>query len=1065
MNGFIVKHPAFGLGRITAVGERQVTVEFFLSKEKYSFSPDVLDRALIGPGTLCASAKRQLRVLRGPRTLVDGSPAIYRVEYANGLVGELAETKLTPIDASPAADCVEALTRLEQSPLEMFRRREALVDAWLQTQRDAKGAKALLSSRIDLRPHQAFVAGTILLDQRQRYLLADEVGLGKTIEAGIVIHDLLWRNPEARVLIVCPGSLTQQWLCEMYAKFCGRIFHVADLHGAKGMRKDLPAQTIISFSAAIEAKKNLLKNRWDMIVVDEVHNLLTAPQIYDLTKELCSVTPAVLLLSALPAQRREDEYLRLLALLEPDRYDPNRPGAVKEFKALYDLQLELGRKIGFISRRLDEIDNAEGDAAKVLSKLKELANLSVLKDDNTLQQLVANLNPDDNFTNSARSVLHHVGDLYRINRRILRNRRARLIEANEIKPITRKLTTKSYTPDQFELDAESAVRTLLKALVKSGTDNELVVPLAKQLFQSLCAPTALVRLLSLAKDPTNDLETADVSLEALAGYEEWPSIVGTMWEAALKRAHAPLLAAANRAAAAWAAAEGSWERLRCLVELLRQHHKSSPQEKILLFGGMYALAPALAAELGRQFSAESVARFHFGMSPDEKEAEVRRFRTNPACWILISDETGGEGRNFQFADRLVHFDTPWYLSKIEQRIGRLDRLGRDNSNVESIVLLSQGGVEDGFVSCCSSGFEVFLRSISGLEFSLRKLEEQLVHAAVAEGYEGLFTAASTLKATCEEERASDESQDVMDAASNERALAAAFRRVQSSPDREKRLEQAFARYFQSLSADGHPSVWFNFEGKRELIQFYPEHTRDVELKLKKDEGGHFPDRSGTFLRRTAQERPDLEFFSVGNEFCDAVFESLSSSPRGRSYSIECRDGTSPTWRGFELAFRATGKKKLVQEHPALLNRLERVFGTRLERCFISDLGTPVDDPAALLSMRKALRAADEGRTWVDLSGVRAAAPGQFYDDWLGLIRKTEKVGRAIVNDRFEKLLAIQSQDEINLILKQIQETERVRRPGWKEDIGTLKLMLQALKGWDLELDSIGFLSINGGVLG
>src|SRR5207237_5366476 len=116
--------------------------------------------------------------------------------------------------------------------------RETLVDALARLTRQGSGLRALLSSRIDLRPHQAYVAGVVLLDRRRRYLLADEVGLGKTIEAGIVIHDLLSTKPDARVLVLCPGTLTTQWLSEMYSKFGGQTFRMLDLYKAKSLAPD-----------------------------------------------------------------------------------------------------------------------------------------------------------------------------------------------------------------------------------------------------------------------------------------------------------------------------------------------------------------------------------------------------------------------------------------------------------------------------------------------------------------------------------------------------------------------------------------------------------------------------------------------------------------------------------------------------------------------------------------------------------------------------------------------------------------------------------------------------------
>ena len=100
--------------------------------------------------------------------------------------------------------------------------------AYKRVTRQAGGLKSLLSSRIDLHSHQAYVAGVVLLDSNRRYILADEVGLGKTIEAGIVMTDLLMQKPEARILVLCPSSLTHQWLSEIYSKFGGHVFRLLE---------------------------------------------------------------------------------------------------------------------------------------------------------------------------------------------------------------------------------------------------------------------------------------------------------------------------------------------------------------------------------------------------------------------------------------------------------------------------------------------------------------------------------------------------------------------------------------------------------------------------------------------------------------------------------------------------------------------------------------------------------------------------------------------------------------------------------------------------------------------
>ena len=107
---------------------------------------------------------------------------------------------------------------------------------------------------------------------------------------------------------------------------------------------------------------------------------------------------------------------------------------------------------------------------------------------------------------------------------------------------------------------------------------------------------------------------------------------------------------------------------------------------------------AVTDSLIAAFGAEAVAAFRHDLSDDSKEEEVSRFRRNPTCRVLVCDESGGEGRNFQFVDELIHFDLPWSVSAVEQRIGRLDRIGRDQP-VRSVVICPPGGIEEAWFRC------------------------------------------------------------------------------------------------------------------------------------------------------------------------------------------------------------------------------------------------------------------------------------------------------------------------------------------------------------------------------
>ena len=116
----------------------------------------------------------------------------------------------------------------------------------------------------------------------------------------------------------------------------------------------------------------------------------------------------------------------------------------------------------------------------------------------------------------------------------------------------------------------------------------------------------------------------------------------------------------------------------------------------------------------------------------KKEEAAQRFRNNSGATVLVSDESGGEGRNFEFADAVLHYDTPFQVARIEQRIGRLDRIGRSKmrGDVRSVVIYAEGTVEEGLVRCYDEGINVYRESVSGLEFSLRDQELRISTSAL-----------------------------------------------------------------------------------------------------------------------------------------------------------------------------------------------------------------------------------------------------------------------------------------------------------------------------------------------
>lgn len=1080
MIGFLVKHGSFGLGRVEAAHGERIRVCFFISGQTVEFAgqrtsiglvPVGICRFPIGLETVCQTDSGNCRIKsRKFRAGWTGSNT-YSVEFEDGRLDEMHEEALTPTESAPnTLSPLETLLQLRQEGIGVFERRQMLLTCYLKMLRGALGVRALLSSRIDLRPHQAYVAGVVLLDRQQRYVLADEVGLGKTIEAGIVIHDLLSRKSNARILILCPGSLTQQWLCEIYAKFCGRVFCMPELDGGGARATTAAPQFILSFIGAKERQTELLSAPWDLIVIDEVHHLLALPALYALVHKLSQAANGLLLLSALPAQHREDEYLRLLSLLDPENYKPKKRGIAKQFRELYAGQRKLGVLLRWVSSKLVEVATGERKPATLIKKLLDLTTWPVIDQDEKLRVMIGNLNElAPTFARDVHAVLHHVGDTHRINRRILRNRRARLIAQGEVPNIERKLNRLAYKADQFELDALNFVRRLLTQLRRAGLDDGILVPLARLLFHAGSDANVLAELLQLAVGAQNlsiDADEESFALDSILGYAGWRGQAAALWHKAWfvldEDALRETLAAANR----WREVEDSRNRTHTLLQFLRARHHNESGVKFLVFAGYPGLAEKLFRCLRAELPGNSVARFYFGMSDGEKEEEVRQFRRDAQRWVLVSDETGGEGRNFQFVDEVIHFDTPWHAARIEQRIGRLDRLGRERTDVISHVIYCKGVEEESWVKCLAQGLKVFSCSISGLEFALREIEKRLVIAAIDEGPDGLGAMVPELKAAVLEERAEDQSAEVLDEASFERVVADDFRRAQSSREKEKALEFAFCQYFKTLAGPDALRFCRDKDYAEGIVSFQPEDVSDVSMDAVKDTHGRLGERRGTFFRAIAQVRPDLEFFSAGNVFFDAICESLFSVPKGRAYAVECHLPQFNEWRGFEFIFRVTGERKAVLGKTGLLNQLDRIFAHRIEHVWVREDGELAKFPDKLLQIRSSLRGQAENQTWWNLIEEHTQTIEACYANlgWSILVQERLKQAQDRARERFGEVLTEKLQPEHARLDEQERQLHALKPAGWKDAIADMKSLRSALDGWQIELDSLGFLSVNGGLI-
>lgn len=481
-------------------------------------------------------------------------------------------------------------------------------------------------------PHQLYALNRAVGQDRIRYLLADEVGLGKTIEAGLVLRELKLRGRAKRILVVAPKGLVRQWQAEMRQHF-GEPFHFVDPSSLAALRQwrgdseednawRMHDQVICALDSVkpLESRRgwsldqiqtynrerfeDLVSAAWDLVIIDEAHRMGgSTEQVarYKLGAALAEASPYLLLLSATPHQGKTDQFMRLMQLLDRDTF-PDEGSVSRERVQPFVIRTEKRAAI-----------NAEGQPLfrPRLTRLHAVAWQARHAAQQQLYEAVTDY-VRHGYNQALAAKQRHVGFLM-----ILMQR----------------LVTSSTAAIRATLEKRQAM---------------------------LDTPLAQARLFdTLSLDEWADLDgdaQVDLALQA-NGLEREKSEVETLLE----------LARSTEAAGTDAKAESLLELIYKL-----QQEEGDPALKVLVFTEFVPTQAMLAEYLeSRGFT---VATLNGGMDMEARTRTLQTFAGDAR--VLISTDAGGEGLNLQFCHVIVNFDMPWNPMRIEQRIGRVDRIGQ-----------------------------------------------------------------------------------------------------------------------------------------------------------------------------------------------------------------------------------------------------------------------------------------------------------------------------------------------------------------------------------------------------
>ena len=320
--------------------------------------------------------------------------------------------------------------------------------------------------------------------------------------------------------------------------------------------------------------------------------------------------------------------------------------------------------------------------------------------------------------------------------------------------------------------------------------------------------------------------------------------------------------------------------------------------KLVVFTAHNATLVQFLKLFNARYSDMGIYAVAFGKHMDREELEdsVYAFQNNPECRVIICDETGGEGRNFQNAAQIIHLDLPWNTNALEQRIGRLDRLGRNpDKDVVSVVLYADTSVEEQLFHIWKDGMKLFEQSLSGLEIITGELNELIVEALLDDYYTGLTNAFDDILDQAEEMRESVEDEQDFDlGATLYRPLSQGIDNVLSIYASEDDNLFATAMMGWGKQAGLSPEKPtksgliefresnFSVNAAKQSLFIPPDWERYNNTSIMRREGRIL----GSFDRRTAATREDILFFAPGDAVYDSIISNAVGCNRGRCTGIE-----------------------------------------------------------------------------------------------------------------------------------------------------------------------------------
>jgi ATP-dependent helicase HepA len=765
--------PELGVGILTESSKGKVRLYFPLSDETrlYALESAPLQRVVFKPGDTIMDTKSQALLIK--RVELEDNLYIYY-----GKDKKISEAELGDVSVSHGVDDRLFMGDVD-SPLAFALRRETLQHEY---KRRLSPVNGFVGGRIDLIPHQLYIAHEVSSRYAPRVLLSDQIGLGKTIEACLILHRLLLSGRISRVIILVPESLLHQWFVEVLRRF-NMWFNIFDEQRCASLDDSAPDgnpfldnQLIICsiefLAGSTKRTKQALTASWDMLVVDEAHNLewsvdKVSPE-YGAVELLSNVAKGLLLLTATPEQLGVESHFARLRLLDPNRY------------ANYD---------DFINESSDHKSIANIVEKLYLGKDLNTENTKVLESLFSKER-IQSITKGENLAKD--NLIENLLDQHGPGRVIFRNTRSAMSGFPKRKA--------HLIPIKITKDKERWIERLSNEFAYDMEPNETT---NKQQFW-------------FAKDP----------------------------------------------------------RVQWLLTTMKEIHPA----KALLICKSKEKVLALEEVLAKRANLKAGV-FHEDLTIVQRDRNAAWFSELDGAQILLCSEIGSEGRNFQFAHHLILFDLPLNPELLEQRIGRLDRIGQTEDIHIHIPYLANSP-QHVLVRWFHEGLNAFINNLEGgnkisklFSNRLLNLSKSLSIADKNSELEALISETSIFQKDLQESLA-DGRDRLLEMNSFRPKIAAKLVKQIQAEDKDKSLENYITKVFRhfDIEMEDLPSRTYYLKPTSIITEIFPSIPREGICV--------------TFDRKHALSREEINFLSWDHPITtDSIDMVLSSGTGSASYGV------------------------------------------------------------------------------------------------------------------------------------------------------------------------------------